>query len=211
MENNELQYLLGQTNQPFETDDENYPEEEMINNSLNGYWIASILNSIGKSNFKFIFQALQNKLLNNLTIIEKANLLILLVEKFKEIYDFDLNYYLMNESDNSENKLDLVLEFLSFYSYNHIDFLFDIWMFSFFETEELKVNLFFEFLLIKKKMNLIEKIRSKADNYFYNSLIKGFLNDYDNKNLFDWFSKITIDNKIEIITKIKLMEQKKGN
>ena len=194
--------LTGNSIQPFEVDDEDFDIEQLKDDAVKGYWGSSVINSIGKNDFKNIFNVLIDKINIEYSLDEQKDFCYEILKRLKEVYDFEL---IENYEIDSKEKIEKVFELLEFIEFKNKSLIENIWIYI--ATDLTKISL--EKYCYDNKEKIIEEINEQSEQYFFNDLIIDFLKNLERIKLLNWFIKNSIEIKNQIKINILLKNQEK--
>jgi len=191
---NNLKNLISDLTPLDEYDDDEYSDEK-IEIVTNVYHMKDLIDNVGEEDFKHLFYLISFK---EIDIKWKALFCKSLLEKIKEVYDFefDKSFDLFSEETVEE-----ILNFVKFLEFDNLDFIKIFW--SNIIDSKLDIKMFDRvakyYLNHAKSLDIsknIDKTLSKLENP---KLIKDF---FDVDNHLDFLKKITEKNRNGILLSI---------
>ncbi len=176
-------------NSPEELDIEEH-SPELVKTAILQSSQMDIIDNIGIDDFIYTYKELKNDILtypfkNQKRFVERV------LEKISEVYDFvfpmNINIYTMEDITD-------FYAFLEFLEYDNVKYISRVW--KFLDVDIMKVD-------IKKycKDNsnmIIKECESQIESYDLNEMISLFLRTYTKEKFIEWFTKASIQSKIEI-------------
>ena len=182
-------YLLSKSTRMYEIDDEE--EKDLENITSKQYEALSILETIGKDNFREIYLNFINNIKEQSRMIQKTFCSDIL-DKIEEIYDWKFPF---NISLESKFDFDRLYTFLEFIEYDNIYFLSRLW--SYMNVDLRKINI--KSYCKKNADKIINEVDEQSEISGLVELISIFLRTYDKRRLIEFISKNSEKNKQLII------------
>ncbi len=191
-----LQVLAGSSLPLPEQDDPNLNQlnyEASV--EYNGMELAD---AIGKPNFKEIYTMFINDLKSQ-EIVDQRRLCLGILEKIKEVYDYEFLPYPKLEHQLQMNN---VYDLIKFLNYDYIDFFGDVWRYLKTDLKKTNVKKFCE----KNSDKIIIELEDQLNSRDLSEMVSLFLRTYNKDNLIDWFIKATEKQKMLIY--LRILEEK---
>ena len=171
----------------YDEDDDlaqNKSEEE---EALKSYWIQSVLSSIGTDEFQESFMMVLDKIRNDFTLIDQKHFCLDILNKIKEVYDFELP---VNIEILSIDEIWQVYNLIAFIEYNHKGFVIEVWKKLEVDSKLIDIDLECK----TKSDKIVSVIDSIAFKDQSTQMIKMFLGTNIKENLISWFNSISKKN-----------------
>jgi len=156
-----------------------------------------LVDSIGAPVFKETYMLVINDLKAQ-EIVDQRRLCLGILEKVKEVYDYEFLPY-----PELDNQLDMnnVYDLIRFLNYEYIDFFGDVWRYLKTDLKKTNIKQFCE----KNSDKIIIELEDQLNSRDLSEMVSLFLRTYNKDNLIDWFIKSTEKNKMLIY--LRIMEE----
>ncbi len=174
------------------------PDQIQLGNEASiEYDKMELVGSIGIPVFKETYMMVINDLKAQ-EIVNQRRLCLDILEKVKEIYDYEFLPY--PELDNQFD-MNNVYDLIRFLNYEYIDFFGDVWRYLETDLKKISIKQFCE----KNLDKVIIEIEDQLNSRDLSEMVSLFLRTYNKDNLIDWFIKSTEKNKMLIY--LRIMEE----
>lgn len=198
-ESKDLKILLGNSIEEPEVD---YDDAEVNSQfglpveeeALKEYYYITIIDNIGKINFKEEYLSVKPDL-KNYPLKQRQVLGDAIINQIKEVYDFE---FPIEIDINNDDQLTDILNLLEFIEYDNEQFIVEVWSFLNPDNNSFQLKKYCE--------QNSDKIISEIDEYLTSRelpwMIANFLRTYNKENMIKWFYEKSKNNKTLILSKI---------
>ena len=187
-----LQVLAGSSLPLPEQDD---PDQNQLNYEASvEYDGMEVVDAIGTSEFKEIYTIFINNLKSQ-EIVDQRRLCLDILEKVKEVYDYE---FLPHPQLEHQLQMNNVYDLIKFLNFDYVDFFGDVWRYLKTDLKKTNVKQFCE----KNSEKIIIEIEDQLNSRDLSEMVSLFLRTYIKDNLIDWFIKSTEKQKMLIYLRI---------
>jgi len=157
-----------------------------------------LVDAIGELNFKEIYMLFINDIKAQ-EIIDQRRLCLGILEKVKEVYDYE---FLPHPELEHQLQMNNVYDLIKFLNYDYVDFFGDVWRYLKTDLKKVDVKKFCE----KNSEKIIIELEDQLNSRDLSEMVSLFLRTYNKDNLIDWFIKSTEKQKMLIY--LRIVEEK---
>jgi len=191
-----LQVLAGSSLPLPEQDD---PDQNQLNYEASiEYDGMEVIDAIGMLEFKEIYTLFINNLKSQ-EIVDQRRLCLGILEKVKEVYDYE---FLPHPELEHQLNMNNVYDLIKFLNFDYVDFFGDVWRYLKTDLKKTDVKKFCE----KNSDKIIIEIEDQLNSRDLSEMVSLFLRTYNKYNLIGWFIEATEKQKMLIY--LRIMKEK---